>query len=344
MRSWQRNSLLCAAALWLLLTAPAAAQVEPLPAVDPNQIWTPPPLQAGQIPLYSTGPEKVTPATYPSELTQPLVADTPPSANPPPPPGAKPGSFQQLAISGTWMPAGSSGFGSADWLIESTFALPAPTPQSPLLLVPSFQAHYLDGPVGADVPPRLYDASMQFRWLRKLNEFWGIDLAITPGWHGDFEQKDSQAFRTPARALAAYDWNPCTKVVIGVVYLDREDVNWLPAAGIIWTPSDDLRFDLIVPRPRILKRIRMDGVTEDWIYLATEFGGGSYAIQRTSGASDVMTMSDYRLLAGIERRVMGGINTRLEAGYVFNRHIEFTSGAPEIEPDATALIRLGATY
>jgi len=319
------------------------------PVVRPESLLNGDPNAAGTVPMYSTGPDKVLPATYPSELNEPLIPDNPPSATPPPPPGAKPGMFQQLAVSTTTLPAGNSGFGITDWTVQATFALPAPTPDSPLVLTPAFEAYYLDGPEtsppdNAELPPRLYDASFTIRWLRKVNECWGIDIGVTPGWHGDFERDDPEAFRLPARAIAAYDWRSDTQLVIGVVYLDRDDINWLPAAGIIWKPSDDIRYDLIFPRPKLAHRFACNGNEEDWWYVSAEFGGGSYAFVRTDGSSDVATLSDYRLIFGYEHKVIGGVNTRFEAGYVFGREIQYQSDAPTYDPDPTFLARIGATY
>ena len=71
------------------------------------------------------------------------------------------------------------------------------------MLTPAFEVQFLDGPTSPDLPARLYDASIQFRYLRKLCTNWGMDIAITPGWHGDFEPNDGQIFRLPARAILA---------------------------------------------------------------------------------------------------------------------------------------------
>ena len=58
----------------------------------------------------------------------------------------------------------------------------------------------------------------------------------------------------------------------------------------------------------------------------------------------MLTLSDWRALVGIERRVTGGINSRVELGYVFNRKIEYSSATPTFDPDSTMLVRGGLTY
>jgi hypothetical protein len=129
-----------------------------------------------------------------------------------------------------------------------------------------------------------------------------------------------------------------------VLYLDREDVNLLPAGGIILSPSDDWQLDLIFPKPKIAQRLLADGRTELWHYLAAEFGGGPYSITRASGAADVVIFRDYRMMYGVERKVLGGIWTKIEAGIVLGREAEFVSGVGDFQPGETLLLRAGASY
>jgi hypothetical protein len=121
----------------------------------------------------------------------------------------------------------------------------------------------------------------------------------------------------------------------------------LPAAGLIWTPSDDVRWELVMPVPRIARRIRTikaPCATEDWIYLKGEFGGGVWSIVRNHGVQDRVTVRDYRVLLGIERTAVGGLGRYLEAGYVFGRALEFDSDTPDFRPDDTLIVRCGVSY
>jgi hypothetical protein len=170
-------------------------------------------------------------------------------------------------------------------------------------------------------------------------------LAIEPGVHSDFEKGDADEFRLPGHGLAIMDWTPTRKVVVGVLYLDREDVNFLPAGGLILSPNENVQLDLVFPKPKMAYRFRADGQFEWWNYVAAEFGGGPYSIRRTSGIQDVIIWRDYRLYYGVERKVAGGLNSRFEVGYVFGRRIEFIhSGEPDFEPEGTLLLRAGVSY
>jgi hypothetical protein len=58
-----------------------------------------------------------------------------------------------------------------------------------------------------------------------------------------------------------------------------------------------------------------------------------------------MTMRDIRILFGYERKLVGGVSTKFEVGYVFARELEFASGTPpDVSLDDTILVRAGFSY
>jgi hypothetical protein len=205
---------------------------------------------------------------------------------------------------------------------SATFGFPMPRRESPLLITPSFGLDLLDNDA-LDLPSELYDAALEVRHLRPIGNRWTLDLAVTPGVYGNTETSESK-LRVQGRAIGIYQWRSRTKAALGIVYLDREDVSLLPAVGLIWTPVDYLKFDLLFPKPRIALRGYCDGCAAWWLYLGGEFGGGSWGVTRADGAGDVVTLRDIRLLVGMERKSQL-VSFRVEMGYVFDRELEYAS-------------------
>ena len=328
--------------------------VQRLPRTDPVEVATYPPQDYRPPVMFNPPPPQLAPwehaggedfGSLPGTFRGDLLGEPVPQRIS----DIKPGAFQRLSFTGAWMPGGDE-LGISDLETFAVFGLPCPTIEAPLLITPFFAVHYLDGPTAPDLPARLFDATVQFRWLPKLPfaPWFRADLAIEPGVHSDFEAGDADAFRLPGHGLAIMDWTPTRKVVFGVLYLDREDVEILPAGGLILSPNEDVQLDLVFPKPKMAYRIWADGQVEWWNYVAAEFGGGPYSIRRTSPGApeqDVIIWRDYRLYYGIERKAAGGLNSRLEVGYVFGRRIEFIhSGDPDFEPDGTLLLRAGVSY
>mgnify|MGYP007073191389 CR=1 FL=1 len=261
------------------------------------------------------------------------------------PTNQKPGVFQKLTFRATYIPGDGAGeLGVTDLETWIVFGLPFPTRDNPLLITPGYAARLLEVPAGVDLPDTLYDVYVQFRWLGKINDCWGYDLVFTPGVYTDFETDSSDEWRYTGRAVASYQWSPATQLLFGVGYFDREDITALPIAGLIYTPCDDVRWELLFPRPRYARRIHQCCDREDWLYVAAEFGGGSWAIQRAGGADDVVTLRDYRLLVGKEVKLCGGAGRAIEAGYVFGREIEYVSPTPTVEIDSSFIIRGRITF
>ena len=266
---------------------------------------------------------------------------------PPPgmPPGTRPGMFQSVHFNSTWLPALSGNeLGVTDLSLYARFGVPAPTRESPLLITPGFESHHFAGPEGADLPEELYDAYVQFTYIRKLTDRWGVIMGVTPGVHSDFKQSDGDSIRIPGNLLATWQYTERLKLIVGAVYLDRPDISVLPAFGMVWTPREEVKFDLAVPRPRISWLFHQRGDVQNWAYVGGEFGGGSWAVRRDNGRSDTLGYSAYHLLLGWERKRLLGLGSQVEFGYAFGRELEYDSDGSGFSPDGTILLRANVSY
>ncbi len=266
------------------------------------------------------------------------------------PSGARSGIFQQIFFTGTWLPQlENDNLGWGDLETGVVLGFPFFRRETPLLITPQFGVHYLQRPAALDLPDRVYGTAFQFRHLRKFGTGpWAMDVAVTLGYYSDFEQRASDAFRVTGYGLAVYESSPAAKWVVGVAYLNRAGTTVLPIGGVIYQPSPDLKWELIVPRPRVAWRLPR-GVPgngdERWFYLSGEFGGGIWSIERpTTLTQDLLTYRDFRVLLGYERKITGGLSRRLEVGYVFGRELEFESATPDVSLDDTLVLRAGVTY
>ena len=234
------------------------------------------------------------------------------------------GVFQKANFNVLWVPTnGSRGLGMTELDLSAMFALPMPTPDSPLLLTPKFSTTFFDQ---KDWSETFHTTGLSARWIRPLvKDKLTADLGFSAYYSGDFSVRTSKAMRFPAHVAGVWQFNPRTKIVFGVVYSDRRDsYNVFPMAGLIWTPNEDVNVELIVPRMRIAQRIRWFGSAagdeqSDWIYTAFEFGSGSWGYEPIDGRFEYR---DLRLLLGYERRTRYGMTLGLELGYMFDRHIE----------------------
>lgn len=265
------------------------------------------------------------------------------------PPGTRNGVFQKLLLSGTWLPQlEDDGLGWGDLEAGVVLGFPFLRRDTPLLITPRYGVHFIDGAANFDLPDQVYDASFEFRHMRKFGQGpWAMDVAVTLGHYSDYEGDNADAFRVSGRGIAVYESQPGVKWLLGVAYLNRAGASVLPIAGVIYDPDPSVSYELIFPRPRISWQLPWSDPAngdERWAFVGGEFGGGVWSIEHPSdGEHDLLTYSDVRVLAGYERKIIGGLTRRFEFGYVFARQLEFNT-PPEIDLNDSLFARVSLTY
>ncbi|MDR1141403.1 MAG: hypothetical protein LBL62_06910 [Planctomycetaceae bacterium] len=269
------------------------------------------------------------------------------------PNGKRTGIFQKANFNALWSPnsGGHKGLGITQLDLSAMFALPFPRPDSPLIITPSFQTTFFDPKIDYYTTNKtLYTTGLNFRWIKPVvPSKWTLDLGVAVQYSGDFKVKGSKAMRFPAHIAAVWGCNPRLKVILGVIYLDREDdYNWLPMAGLIWTPHEDISVELVAPRIRIAERVYWFGSaagneTSDWIYAAFELGGGSWGYE-FQNFSDTIDYRDLKLLLGYERRCASGITLGFEFGYMFERKYELNRLHYSTHPADCLFLRIRTSF
>jgi len=254
------------------------------------------------------------------------------------------GVFQRVNFNTLWVPkSGSNGLGMTELDLSAMFALPLPTPDSPLLLTPKFSTTFFDSGHWNET---FYTTGLSMRWIRPIvRDKLTADFGFSVLYSGDFQVRASDALRFPVHIAGIWNFNPRTKVVFGVVYSDRRDsYNFFPMAGLIWTPNEDISVELLVPRMRVAQRVRWldSSAGEDWLYTAFEFGSGSWGHRFDPLIEGRVEYRDLRLLLGYERRTRFGLTFGLEVGYMFDRHMDFVNHRSS--PSDSVFLRLRSSF
>jgi hypothetical protein len=207
-----------------------------------------------------------------------------------------------------------------------------------------FGWNFLSGPTTAAVPAQVYDLGVELNYAKQLTDLWGLCLTVSPLLSTDFSNMSSGAMRVTGGGLVTFQADEVTKLVAGLMYLDRPDLNFLPVAGLKWMVTENLCVDMLVPSPKVAWRFEDSDNGEGWLYLAGQVGGGSWAIQREGQRDDRLGYRDLRLLCGVESKTVDGDRRVLEAGYVFDRQLRFSSGQGNLNAGGTFVVRWGRLY
>ncbi len=161
------------------------------------------------------------------------------------------------------------------------------------------------------------------------------------GAFSDFEGSARKGIRFPGHAVTCLRINPQWEALLGIEYLDRDDISLLPVAGVIIKPSDYLRLEAVFPRPRAVVQIMN---SDRWLYLSGKLGGGTWAVERVDLTSDNATYRDLRLVLGVEYSKEDLHTSSLEIGYVFNRRLSYRSAVGDYSPSDRLVLQINAQY
>lgn len=260
--------------------------------------------------------------------------------------------LQEVRLRTTWIPGnGANALDLTEVESSASFAIPIIYDQAPLIVSPGFGLHLLSGPVtqppdNADLPGSVYDAFLDFSWRPQFTPWLGANLGIRPGVYTDFSTFNTNSIRFPGRGLAVITLTPTLQILAGVVYLDRVKIKLLPAGGVIWTPNADTRWEIVFPNPKLASRLTTLPSAELWWYVAGEYGGGSWTIERDPGGfSDQFDYNDIRVMLGLETVGNSRLRAFMEAGYLFNRELVYRSGSPaQFDLTNAFMLRAGLAF
>jgi len=258
--------------------------------------------------------------------------------------------IQDLRLRETYVAGGKddTDLGINDIETAVTFTLPNfLTTGQPLFISPAFALHLWDGPadIDADLPPNAYSAYLDFQWSSDPMLQIGAELGFRVGVYTDFSTLNSDSLRLQGLALGTARLTPAWMLKVGVVYLDRNDIKLLPAGGLLWTPTPQVRFDFFFPQPKLSAYLTTVGRFEVWWYAAAEYGGGAWTIERTDGTSDRIDINDIRVSGGFEWTGPRGLTGFVEAGFVFKREVVYVvTPSDTFNPDDSWMIRAGVAF
>lgn len=258
----------------------------------------------------------------------------------------KPQVLQSIAISvGRLHDLGKSTLSSTHLDVSIGTGIPLGSMDNILGVKPRARIDWIDAAAGIEVPEELYQFELQLFYRRPINERLSAIAVVSPSIRSDLTTSEN-ALRVFALGILNWEYIPDRLTLsVGAVYLGRADLPVLPAAGLTWRPNRETIFDLQFPRPKFARRLAKNGSqSETWCYISTGLGGGTWGVSRNAALNDELSLSDLRLLFGVEKIVDGGGGWFAEAGYAFHRRLEYESDDLRIHLGDAAVLHAGWRY
>jgi hypothetical protein len=190
----------------------------------------------------------------------------------------------------------------------------------PLNVTPGWGIHFWGDGVGLGLPARVYDLYVDLSWTPWTGEHWSVSVGLTPGLYSDFAHVSGDMFQLTGWIIGTRPLGPEWQLVLGAAYIRQLQTTLVPVGGVIWTPSDDIRLELIFPKPKYAVRYRETEQGSLWWFVAGQLGGGAWAVADDPNDA-LVAYSDWRLVVGVESFRMDGREWTIELGYAFDRQV-----------------------
>ena len=157
-------------------------------------------------------------------------------------------------------------------------------------------------------------------WEPKNNP-WFAQLRLEPGMYTDGSDIDGEDYQSRGLAALGYKFSPTFRVLAGAYYTETfGESSIIPAVGLVWNPSDKFTLHIAPPEPRLSYF-----PTRDWaLHFKVAPAGGSWNLDlETSETVDQLVYTNFRVGAGVERRIYKNFWATLWAGSNVFQSLEF---------------------
>lgn len=238
--------------------------------------------------------------------------------------------------------ADSSRFGLATLYGGATLGLPK---VRGITVTPSVGVHETYGTAERRLEERLYDFQVEVAWMHQLDERWRMRTEVAAGLFSDFEIEEKlHALRLTGMSLFTFEASCDIQLVMGAAFLNLENQEFFPVAGIVWQPNDRLQFEIVFPEWKLAGFVMEQREGELWSYIGGGFYGRTWRVERPGGAEDLATYSNWQVHLGWEKRHISGITYFVEIGYVFDRRLRYRSDVGDFDAEELAFARVGMNF
>ena len=133
------------------------------------------------------------------------------------------------------------------------------------------------------------------------------------------------------------------RLTAGAAWLGRRDIGVVPAAGLEWTPNEDWNVSLILPRPKVARRLASSATSETWLFTAGSIAGGTFDVRRSDGTADELSLREFQASVGVEQTSDQFGRSFVEIGAGFGRELQFERNEEIFDFGPSVVLRVGLT-
>jgi hypothetical protein len=205
-------------------------------------------------------------------------------------------------------------------------------------------------PAATPIPSRLQSAVVNLGMDWRIADRWILQTEVDPGIYSDLRDIDIEDFNAPLSMRLIYAQSEKLAWALALIANPKSEFPFIGGIGARWTPTEDLRVDIILPRPQIAYQVS----PEVGVFAGAEFKGGGYRVAEDFGNpigrpdlndQDVF-YREVRTGGGVRWKVTEKIAAIIEGGWVIDRRFRFVDRDLQLNGDGAPYfqIALKGTY
>jgi hypothetical protein len=203
----------------------------------------------------------------------------------------------------------------------------------------SYEAFYFSETKGG-LPDQLQGIAGIFALQYIVEDHVAATLELRPGAYAG-GQISSDSWDVPVLAYAPIPLRTNLFLVVGARESGLQNPPVIPIGGLIWLMRDDLRLEAIFPQSKLVYT-----PNDRWEYrLNAEIAGDGFRVDRDPALparlrGAAVEYSEYRAGAGLSYSPGKGASVGLNAGYVFERSLDFFRARTDLRSAGSVYLQL----
>ena len=201
----------------------------------------------------------------------------------------------------------------------------------------AYALHAFEGDGGLDLPNQTLDAHLDAAYAWRSWDGRSLRLRAQPGLYGEVDGLDGSAFQLPLEILGVQALSPQLSGQLGVALYPGYQRSFDPRFGVRYALSDTWSVDLQYPESRVLWR---EPAGREAYFLIRNDPINEYSLE-SGDPRRALRWEETRAVVGWVQPLGGAVRLRVEAGYVFNRSVDFARGSPPRAVEDAVMVGLG---
>lgn len=194
-----------------------------------------------------------------------------------------------------------------------------------------------DGSGGVDLPDRVGALRLDAAYVLRQADGSALKVDLYPGVYSDLRDPGVDDVYVPFQVVGIQAFNPQLSGLLGVAIYPGFDRVFDPRFGIRWALTDEVSLDVMYPESRVLYR-----PAANWdLYAGVRSDPVAEYHLEDDDPRDTFRYEEARLYAGINAPVNDVLRVMAQAGWVFNRSVDFGRVQPERDVEDSLYVRVG---